>query len=201
MVNNCLNCGRIVCVQEGPGPCFFCDELVCSPEQRAILQSKSKQADALYNKLIDQKPSKNLEDSLKQRDKLLEYDRNRHVLFEFIKIICVAISNYKFICFSARRTKVIDDQSDYFQSNSTWLSTSEREKLQKQETEAHALKHMSRLDRRVVMDLTGREVFCKDQAAGQSRNLDEIAMEAISYENFENPNICPTIEFERPTVR
>lgn len=79
LVNNCLNCGRIVCAQEGPGPCFFCEELVCSPEQRAILQSKSKQADTLYNKLMDQKPHKNLEESLKQRDKLLEYDRNRHV--------------------------------------------------------------------------------------------------------------------------
>jgi activating signal cointegrator 1 len=28
LVNNCLNCGRIVCAQEGPGPCFFCERLV-----------------------------------------------------------------------------------------------------------------------------------------------------------------------------
>lgn len=77
LINNCLNCGRIVCAQEGSGPCFFCSELVCSPEQQAILQGKSKQADILYNKLMDQKPNKSLENSLKQRDKLLEYDRNR----------------------------------------------------------------------------------------------------------------------------
>ncbi|XP_014472174.1 PREDICTED: activating signal cointegrator 1 isoform X2 [Dinoponera quadriceps] len=171
LVNNCLNCGRIVCVQEGSGPCFFCGELVCSPEQRAILESKCKQADVLYNKLMEQKPSKGLEDSLKQRDKLLEYDRN-----------------------SARRTKVIDDQSDYYQSNSAWLSVSEREKLQKQEAEAQARKHMSRLDRRYAVNFLGKELTDRDQ----SYNLDEITMEAISSENFENPNICPTIEFERP---
>ena len=28
LVNNCLTCGRIVCLQEGAGPCMFCGELV-----------------------------------------------------------------------------------------------------------------------------------------------------------------------------
>lgn len=97
---------------------------------------------------------------------------------------------------------MIDDQSDYFQLNSTWLSASEREKLQKQEAEMLAHKHMSRLDRRIAVDLMGREIVDQDQATGQCHSLDEITMEAISYDNdFENPNICPTIEFERPTVR
>lgn len=27
-MNNCLNCGRIYCYEEGPGPCFFCGEPV-----------------------------------------------------------------------------------------------------------------------------------------------------------------------------
>lgn len=78
LVNNCLNCGRIVCEQEGAGPCYFCNELVCTPEQQAILQSNSKKADQLFNRLMERKP-KGLEDSLKQRDKLLEFDRNRYV--------------------------------------------------------------------------------------------------------------------------
>ncbi|EFN68058.1 Activating signal cointegrator 1 [Camponotus floridanus] len=67
-----------------------------------------------------------LKDSLKQRDKLLEFDRN-----------------------SARRTKVIDDESDYYQSNNIWLSAEDREKLRKQESEAQARKHASRLDKRI----------------------------------------------------
>lgn len=28
LINNCLSCGRIVCAQEGKGPCFWCGELV-----------------------------------------------------------------------------------------------------------------------------------------------------------------------------
>lgn len=28
LINNCLNCGRIVCEQERSGPCFTCGELV-----------------------------------------------------------------------------------------------------------------------------------------------------------------------------
>lgn len=28
LINNCRKCGRIVCEQEGSGPCFFCDEMV-----------------------------------------------------------------------------------------------------------------------------------------------------------------------------
>lgn len=86
LINNCLNCGRIVCIQEGSGPCFFCGELVCFPEEQILLRTNTKQADNLYKKLMDQKPNKSLEDSLKQRDKLLEFDRNRYVFITFIKI-------------------------------------------------------------------------------------------------------------------
>ncbi|KAM0726427.1 Activating signal cointegrator 1 [Formica fusca] len=172
LINNCLNCGRIVCTQEGAGPCFFCGDLVCSPDQQVVLQSKTKQADNLYNKLMERKPNKGFEDSLKQRDKLLEYDRN-----------------------SARRTKVIDDESDYYQSNSVWLCAEDRKKLQKQESEALARKHASRLDKRVAIDFMGRII---DDGQFNNLQLEELG-ETMSYDNFENPNICPTIEFDRPT--
>ncbi|XP_011639868.1 activating signal cointegrator 1 [Pogonomyrmex barbatus] len=172
LINNCLNCGRIVCLQEGPGPCLFCGELVCSPEQ-VVPRSNTKQIENLNTKLMDQKPNKTLEDSLKQRDKLLEFDRN-----------------------SARRTKVIDDESDYYQSNSIWLSHEERKKLKKQEEEMQSRKHASRLDRKVAIDFMGRVVVDEDQAINlQFENLDK----TIPYSNFENSNICPTIEFDCPT--
>ncbi|KAK0409515.1 hypothetical protein QR680_004589 [Steinernema hermaphroditum] len=41
LIHNCLNCGRIVCAQEGSGPCFFCGELVVSREEREILENGS----------------------------------------------------------------------------------------------------------------------------------------------------------------
>lgn len=28
LINNCLKCGRIVCAQEGSGPCLYCGTLV-----------------------------------------------------------------------------------------------------------------------------------------------------------------------------
>jgi len=194
LINNCLNCGRIVCVQEGSGPCFFCGELVCSPDEQVLLRSDTKQADNLYNKLMDQKPNKNLEDSLKQRDKLLEFDRNRYVFVISVKIFYTLIV-IKLI-YSTRRTKVIDDESDYYQSNSIWLSHDERRKLQKQEEEALARKHASRLDRKVTIDFMGRVVTNEDQSQFNLQSEDD----ETTYD-FGNPNVCPTIEFDRPTVR
>lgn len=103
------------------------------------------------------------------------------------------------LIYSAHRTKVIDDESDYYQSNSIWLSHDERKKLQKQEEEALACKHMSRLDRKVTIDFMGR-VVDEDQSNLVNLQSEDLG-ETMSYDNFENPNICPTIEFDRPTVR
>ncbi|EGR33130.1 thyroid hormone receptor interactor 4, putative [Ichthyophthirius multifiliis] len=35
LINNCLTCGRIICEQEGIGPCFFCGNEVLQKGQRA----------------------------------------------------------------------------------------------------------------------------------------------------------------------
>lgn len=32
LINNCLNCGKIVCAQEGEGPCLYCGKLVTRPD-------------------------------------------------------------------------------------------------------------------------------------------------------------------------
>lgn len=39
LIGNCTNCGRIVCEQEGSGTCYFCGELVVSPDERKLLQA------------------------------------------------------------------------------------------------------------------------------------------------------------------
>ena len=33
IIGNCTRCGRIVCVQEGAGPCLYCGEFVASKKQ------------------------------------------------------------------------------------------------------------------------------------------------------------------------
>ncbi|XP_012244625.1 activating signal cointegrator 1 [Bombus impatiens] len=178
LISNCLNCGRIVCAQEGAGPCFFCEELVCSEKELTILSSNTKQADQLYNKLMNQKANKNLEESIKQRDRLLEYDRDG--------IQC---------------TKVIDDECDYYQSNNTWLTEKQREKLQKLEEEMHERKHMSHLKRKIyaTIDFTGREIIEEKQTEDfEEFNEEHLQDISESFSGIENSNSCPNIEFTRP---
>ncbi|VDM83220.1 unnamed protein product [Strongylus vulgaris] len=55
LVRNCMGCGKIVCVQEGSGPCFFCGTLVCTKEEREILERGSRKSAELYNQLMGTK--------------------------------------------------------------------------------------------------------------------------------------------------
>ncbi|XP_020797841.1 activating signal cointegrator 1 [Drosophila serrata] len=148
LINNCLGCGRIVCEQEGPGPCLFCSEPVFTPEEllrlakvareskqnvKAATKQGKKSKDSAAAKETASKES--LEKALAQRDRLLEYDKN-----------------------SEKRTTVIDDELDYFQENSVWLSKVEREKFEKLKGEMHEMKHGSRLNRKIRVDFAGREL-------------------------------------------
>ncbi|XP_063782427.1 activating signal cointegrator 1 isoform X2 [Pseudophryne corroboree] len=156
LINNCMTCGRIVCEQEGSGPCFFCGNLVCTKEEQDILLRDSNKSQKLRKKLLggsdsslkmdvcakdllprqEMKIKEGFEKALQHRDKLLEYDKT-----------------------SVRRTHVIDDESDYFSTDSNqWLSQTEREVLRKKEQELQELRHTSRLTRKVTIDFAGRKV-------------------------------------------
>ncbi|XP_061595513.1 activating signal cointegrator 1 [Cololabis saira] len=149
LISNCISCGRIVCEQEGSGPCLFCGSLVCTREEQEILQRDSNKSQKLRKKLMGEHGEKELlphqeakikaglEKAVQHKDKLLEYDRN-----------------------SVRRTQVLDDESDYFATESNqWLSPGEREKLRKKEDELRELRHASRLDRKITLDFAGRQVI------------------------------------------
>ncbi|GAB0100368.1 activating signal cointegrator 1 [Sergentomyia squamirostris] len=131
LINNCLSCGRIVCEQEGPGPCLFCGSVV-----RGI--DETDRDPVVISKKNGTKPkqSKDREDAIAQRNRLLEYDRQ-----------------------SEKRTTVIDDESDYFKSNSVWLSNEERVKLQKMEEELRDRKHANRLRHTYKFDFSGRQIL------------------------------------------
>lgn len=89
LISNCLSCGKIVCEQEGEGPCNFCGVLV--------LKEGSTYA-GLDEGLMATTDAEAAAEAYAKR--LVEYDRD-----------------------SAARTKVIDDQSDYYEMESnTWLS-------------------------------------------------------------------------------
>lgn len=148
LINNCISCGRIVCEQEGSGPCLFCGSLVCTNEEQEILQRDSNKSQKLRKKLMgdgerdylphqEAKMKAGLEKAVQHKDKLLEFDRN-----------------------SVRRTQVLDDESDYFASDSNqWLSPGEREKLRRKEEELREIRHASRKDRKITLDFAGRQVI------------------------------------------
>jgi hypothetical protein len=156
LVNNCISCGRVVCEQEGAGPCAFCGSLVCSPADWEMVKSNSSRGKKLLEKLMNQKGQEHsairtspdsqkdisisnkesLEKALEHRDKLLDFDRT-----------------------SEKRTRVIDDEMDYFASDTNqWLSREERKALKSKEEDLHEMRHGSRRNRKVTLDFAGRRV-------------------------------------------
>lgn len=146
LVNNCLSCGRVVCEQEGSGPCLFCGEIVCTTEEKKVIARESAKSEKLLKKLQNvggggtlaenSEPNKALEKAQAYKDRLLDYDRTY-----------------------VQRTKVIDDESDYFSSDANvWLSPKEREQLKKREKEVREIKFGSRLHKKVTLDFAGRRV-------------------------------------------
>ncbi|KAL4228260.1 Activating signal cointegrator 1 [Mactra antiquata] len=183
LINNCTKCGRIVCDQEGSGPCLYCGNLVCTNEQEEILSRGSKKSDKLRQTLMRDIPSvllgkhtingdrdylpqnkiKTKEDfqkAEKHKEKLLEYDRT-----------------------SVRRTQVIDDESDYFSTDSNqWLSTADRELLRKREEELRSVRHASRKDRKITLDFAGRQVLEDDLSSNV--NMYDVNDEVVQMVNF-----------------
>ncbi|KAM3956674.1 activating signal cointegrator 1 [Aphomia sociella] len=135
LINNCLQCGRVICKQEGSGPCLFCGNLVCTPEEQKEINAKTKASAKLIESLLERSRPQGWEEALSHRNKLLEYDRT-----------------------SERRTRVTDDDSDYFNANSVWLNSGEKEKLQKYQQQLHDKKHASRLQKKMTFDFAGRQV-------------------------------------------
>ncbi|KPJ03219.1 Activating signal cointegrator 1 [Papilio xuthus] len=136
LINNCLQCGRVVCKQEGSGPCLFCGNLVCTPEEQKEINAKTKASAKLVESLMERNRPKGWEAAVSHRNRLLEYDRT-----------------------SERRTRVTDDDSDYFSASSVWLSAAERDKLTKYQQSLHDKKHASRLTKKMTFDFAGRQVI------------------------------------------
>ncbi|NXS63630.1 TRIP4 protein, partial [Brachypteracias leptosomus] len=178
LINNCLVCGRIVCEQEGSGPCLFCGALVCTKEEQDILQRDSNKSQKLLKKLMagaessgnleaisqdllprqEARLKAGLEMAVKHKDKLLEFDRT-----------------------SVRRTQVIDDESDYFATDSNqWLSKQEREALQKREQELRELRHTSRLAKKITIDFAGRQILEEDTRLAEYHSKLDETIEAIT---------------------
>ncbi|XP_045150891.1 activating signal cointegrator 1 [Echinops telfairi] len=179
LINNCLICGRIVCEQEGSGPCLFCGSLTyflisfCVVMKGALLaqsdwMENSGKVDLSPKDLLLYQESQiksGLEKAVKHKEKLLEFDRN-----------------------SVRRTQVIDDESDYFASDSNqWLSKLEREALQKREGELRELRHASRLSKKVTIDFAGRKILEEENSLAEYHNKLDETIQAIADGTLNQP--------------
>lgn len=131
---------------------------MCSPEEQNVINSSTKKSTTLYNKLMDLKRPEGWEAALAQRNRLLEYDRTRFHSFKYFFKIQIKNKNdviHLFSQFSERRTRVTDDDSDYFNSGSVWLSKVERLKFEKYQQTLKDKKHASRLHQTFTIDFAG----------------------------------------------
>ncbi|QDZ19187.1 zf-C2HC5 domain-containing protein [Chloropicon primus] len=138
LLANCLSCGRIVCTQEGEGPCLFCGALVVRDREAryAALAERQRRSQVEGGG----RARENMERAAGEKDRLVGYDRA-----------------------SAKQTAIIDDQSDFFEIDSNiWLSQEEKAELKKREEEIEA--QMREDERRVYItfDLLGRKVLSAD---------------------------------------
>jgi hypothetical protein len=147
LVGNCRSCGKIICVQEGLGPCSFCGveytgklgakpppppPVADSVAEAAHAQQVGEHDDADKDAAVDAATAKAIE----AKDRLVHFDRT-----------------------SMQRTTVIDDQSDYFSIDTNqWLTDEERANLKREEAEAKAAEEARKKRVTVTFDLVGRKV-------------------------------------------
>lgn len=179
LINNCTSCGRIVCEQEGSGPCYFCGDLVYTPAEQEILNKGGRKSDELRKKLLfktrsSKTPSdiilssynvnvqeksmslssigSDLHRATAEKNRLLDYQKN-----------------------SVARTKVLDDQNDYYAAqNSQWLSNNERENLKQQNLagQERKVRNASKLHQKVTIDLLGRNVIQETDSVDAKADLE-----------------------------
>ncbi|KAM5339573.1 activating signal cointegrator 1 isoform 3-T3 [Glossophaga mutica] len=158
---------------------------VCTREEQDILQRDSNKSQKLLKKLMSGSESSvkvdvstkdllphqelrfksGLEKAVKHKDKLLEFDRT-----------------------SIRRTQVIDDESDYFASDSNqWLSKIERETLQKREEELREFRHASRLSKKITIDFAGRKIVEEENPLAEYHSKRDEAIQAIASGTLNQP--------------
>ncbi|XP_068241758.1 activating signal cointegrator 1 [Palaemon carinicauda] len=193
LINNCLKCGRVVCEQEGSGPCSFCGNMVTTNEEEGLLEQNNRKSEALQKRLFSEKNAivkdshfvlgkdqEGLQKAIEHKNKLLEFDRT-----------------------SEKRTKVYDDESDYFSTGSKWLSQEQKMKLEKREEELRKKKY-DRSNQRVTIDLLGRKIVAEESDNCIYDPDDPIVKEILedrSNDIFSAPDreeSSPYIEVDRP---
>jgi len=104
---------------------------------------------------------------------------------------------------SAKRTRVIDDESDYFATDSNqWLTSKQRGALRSKEAEMHAKRHASRRDRsrQVTLDFAGRRVVEEDIDVATSVTADDAGDDGVLQQPQFNPDDF-TVDLVNPNMK
>lgn len=138
----------------------------------------SKKSQKLYQKLLTQAiesdtgaeaetsaADEGLQKAIAHKNRLIEYDKS-----------------------GVRRTKVIDDECDYFASDTNrWLSKKERDALRKKEDELREKQHGSRREMKVTLDFAGRKVIDESEPeVDYSDNSDAAVLASGFYSSDKN---------------
>ncbi|KAF7636724.1 zf-C2HC5 domain-containing protein [Meloidogyne graminicola] len=183
LIRNCLNCGRVVCEQEGSGPCFHCGMIVCTREERQILEKRDKKALELLRKLTSKPQLQNFEilDSGESNDEVLLIQQKLSLssLAESIQ----KAQNYKQKLLVADKdqevTKVNDLQADYFSLEmNPYLTSSEREAIVKRKEELRQIALQAKRNILVDLDMTSGKL-AEQKKTEQIESVNDPVLQSI----------------------
>lgn len=160
---NCLNCGKIICVAEGIGPCTFCHSPVLSRDQQLAIAAELRQARGAEKMAINNNsnsrrkiPSTTLTPAAwrDDDDDLHKAEERKQQLLAYQQT-------------NAQGTKIIDQAADFETPDmglNKWGSPAERAlQLRKQQ---RILAKMEKKKNRVMsIDLKGRKVTVADESS------------------------------------
>ena len=171
---NCTNCGKVVCIKEGPGSCTFCGEpLLSSAEVQSMI--KELKADRGREKMAADREANKKHDNVKP-----SYVKPRQAIGPSPAEAMALEHRDRLLNFqseNAQRTTVRDEAADFDAtvSGSMWSSPEERamalKKQQKllREMEWNALPEYEKRKQVVSIDISGRKVFKKTTMAKVER--------------------------------
>lgn len=150
-LGNCLRCGKVICSKEGWTICSFCKTDLTNPANGyrsrppVLLRSL-----AARGKLAVENESKEVREDVKDGSERADEMRDRLLVFDLSM---------------AERTKVYDDQADYFpgtSGNMAWMDEKECEEEERREEERREKASGKRGPMELSIDLAGRRVFLQD---------------------------------------
>ncbi len=152
VITNCLTCGRIVCEQEGLGPCFFCSQHVNAPPIY-----KNNDDNTLSKK---EKSDPKFIQALERRNRLLQFDEN----------------------FEQRTVVIDEQAADYYGDESEkniWLDENEKlereEKIQRIKELREKTESRSKQSIRYIFDFAGRRVLLDES----EKSKDEVEVKNL----------------------